>query len=208
MQFDYWTVLKRDEPHKGARNSYWICKCKCGTIKSLTRTSLLRGESKSCGCRHSDKLKGINKTHGMSNTRLYHEWLSMRYRCNRKTGKDSKTYYNNGISVCDEWASDFTNFMEWALSNGYNDSLTIDRIDNSKGYSPQNCRWVTNDEQQQNKTNTIYVDYNGEKRCLRTLCTEIGFSYKTAYQRYRRLVKTGKPITQEALFAPVRKAKS
>lgn len=89
------------------------------------------------------------------------------------------------------------------MENGYADNLTIDRIDNSLGYSPDNCRWVSNDEQQKNKTNTIKVEYEGKFWCLRTLCTHLGFPYKTAHSRYRRMKNAGKEPTADALFAPI-----
>ena len=94
-------------------------------------------------------------------------------------------------------------FYNWSLDNGYNDSLTIDRIDNSKGYSPENCRWVTKEEQQRNKTNNVYVEYNGEQYCLRNLCTMLNFPYKTAHRRYIRWNKSGKSFTTEQLLSPV-----
>lgn len=206
-KFGFWTVLKRDTPRKGARNSYWLCECKCGTIKSISRSSLISGKSQSCGCKPNENRKGINKTHGMSGTRLFHEWCSMKRRCKTRNGKDAPSYYSKGITVCAEWSNSFLSFYNWAISNGYNDSLTIDRIDNSKGYSPNNCRWVTIEEQTRNRTNTIFVMYKGKKTCLRTLCTSIGFPYKTAHRRYTRWKTKGKEITVEKLLEPIRKEK-
>ena len=201
--FGYWTVLKKDEPHPGCRNSYWLCKCTCGEIRSVNRSTLVNGRSQSCGCKPSEKKKGINATHGMSKTRLYHEWVSMRRRCKSENTKDAKTYHDRGIMVCSDWEHSFEAFRDWAVNNGYTDSMTIDRIDNSKGYSPDNCRWVTIEEQQSNKTNNVFIDYNGEKWCLRTLCVKLDFPYKLAHRRYSRAVKAGKTIDAEQLLAPV-----
>ena len=201
--FGNWTVLKRDKPHKGKQNSYWICKCICGTTRTVSRSSLISGRSISCGCAISDKRKGINKTHGMSKTRLYHEWVAMRRRCKDDKGRCSKSYFKKGISVCEEWENSFENFMEWSNKNGYSDNLTIDRINNDDGYNPNNCRWVTIEEQQQNKSNNIFIQYNGQQWCLRTLCKEIGFPYKTAHLRYKRAVNSGKEISTEKLFSPI-----
>lgn len=202
-QFGFWTVLHKDEPHPGKRNSFWVCQCKCGEIRTINRSTLVNGQSKSCGCWDSPNKKGINQIHGMSRTRLYHEWVSMRNRCKNPNDKSASSYYLKGISVCKEWNSDFSAFRDWALSNGYSDSLTIDRIDNSKGYSPDNCRWVSMAEQQQNRTNNVYVEYNGKQWCLRTLCTEIGFPYKLAHRRYKRAKTSGKTISAEILFTPI-----
>jgi hypothetical protein len=84
-------------------------------------------------------------THGKNQSRIYKIWINMRYRCNTQTAKAYRNYGGRGIKVCKEW-SDFNVFLEWAESNGYNDNLTIDRIDNNKDYCPSNCQWITKSE--------------------------------------------------------------
>lgn len=200
--FGYWTVLRKDIPQHGKQNSRWICQCKCGNIKSVIRSTLISGRSQSCGCKPIDR-KGINQTHGMSKTRLYHEWASMRKRCSNPNDKYADSYYNKGITVCDQWNEHFEEFRNWALKNGYSDDLTIDRIDNSKGYFPENCRWISIEEQQRNRTNNVYVEYEGNIWCLRTLCMQLGFPYKLAHQRYIRAKKKGKSLSTNELFAPI-----
>ena len=202
QQFGYWTVLYKDKPHHGSKNSFWVCRCKCGNTGIVTRSCLLSGRSSSCGCKPNENRKGINRTHGMSKTRLYHEWASMRKRCRNPNDRFAKSYYLKGITVCNEWNS-FEAFRDWSLSNGYDDSLTIDRIDNSKGYCPENCRWIPNSEQSSNRTNNRFIEYNGQMWCLRTLSEHLGFPYKTAHRRYMRLLRAGKPITSEKLFEPI-----
>lgn len=202
MQFGYWTVLRKDNPHHGSKNSFWVCQCKCGNIRVITRSTLLSGRSLSCGCKPSGNRKGINRTHGMSKTRLYHEWVSMRRRCNNPNDKFAKNYCLKGIRVCEQWNA-FDSFRDWALSNGYSDDLTIERIDNSKGYCPENCRWIPLIEQARNKTNTRFIEYEGEIWCLGTLSAHLNFPYKTVNRRYNRLLKAGKPITVEKLFEPI-----
>lgn len=91
-----------------------------------------------------------NSKHGMAHTRIYKVWADMKSRCMCKTNKWYPNYGGRGITVCDEWMS-FEHFYEWAMTNGYSASLTIDRIDNDKGYSPDNCRWATQHEQSMNK---------------------------------------------------------
>lgn len=196
--YGYLTVIKRHGMDNNRRNSTWLCKCKCGNYSVVIRSALVGGHTSSCGCKIYES---INVTHGMSKTRLYSEWSKMRSRCNNANKKDFKDYQGRGITVCNEWNEDFVPFMEWAIAAGYTDELTIDRIDNDKGYCPENCRWITIEEQQQNKRNNIYIFYKGEKKCLRTVCVEIGFNYKTAYGRYRRLLKSGREITEDILFA-------
>ena len=87
------------------------------------------------------------KTHGLSRTRIYQEWHSMKSRCYLKTHTSYRKYGAKGVTVCDEWKNNFMAFYEWAMANGYNDSLTLDRIDNTKGYGPTNCKWATYAEQ-------------------------------------------------------------
>ena len=202
--FGYLTVLRWDESSLGQRNSKWICKCKCGNETSVTRSALVSGRSTSCGCK---AFESHNKTHGFSKTRIYRTWVQMRGRCRRDTGADAKDYHDRGITVCEEWNSDFVSFYTWAMANGYEDTLTIDRIDNSKGYSPENCRWITATEQQSNKRSNITVNYNGEVYCLSHLCEKVGFPYKTAHRRYTRLTKRGVPIDVKALIAPIEEKK-
>ena len=197
--FGYLTVIGRDESSIGQRNSKWFCRCKCGNITSVARCSLVSGHTFSCGCKHYES---HNRVHGMTGTRLYSIWASMNDRCRNGHSK-SKTYTERGITVCEEWQMDFIAFSNWAIDNGYSESLTIDRIDNNKGYSPENCRWITIEAQQANKSNTIKIMYNGEERCLRTVCTDIGFPYKTAHRRYQRMKKRGEPIITEKLFEPI-----
>lgn len=201
--FGLWRVLHRDTDFYDGKHTKWICQCECGTTQSITSDTLLSGRSTSCGCRKIIH-KGINVKHGMSKTRIYAEWNAMKRRCKPNT-ENSKRYSDRGISVCKEWEQDFLSFCDLSTNNGYNDSLTLDRIDNDKGYSPDNCRWVSLAEQQSNKSNTIIINYHGENYCLRTLCLKLGFPYKTAYRRLKSMRKAGDGINTDKLFAPIQK---
>ena len=201
-QYGYWTVLEKDESYHSPKHTKWICRCECGTVKSIYRSSLLNGSSRSCGCHSSDYEKGLNKKHGLSKSRIYHEWLLMRNRC-KSNSKVASHYYDRGIKVCDEWNNDFMSFYNWSINNGYNDTLSIDRIDNNGIYEPTNCRWINLESQQSNKTNNIYVIYNDQKWCLRTLCTHLNFPYKTAYKRYTKMVNRNQVINVDELIAPI-----
>lgn len=123
------------------------------------------------------------KTHGMSKTRIYGIWLGMRKRC---ADKNDKRYGARGIKVCAEWENDFIPFYEWAISAGYKDGLTIDRIDNDGNYCPENCRWATKKEQASNRRSNIVFLYKGKERTLKSVCEELNLNYHTIYCRVKR----------------------
>lgn len=116
-------------------------------------------------------------------TRLLDTYTNMKQRCYNKNAKSFTDYGGRGIKVCDEWFNDFQAFKEWALSNGYNDTLTIDRIDNNKGYSPNNCRWVDRKTQNRNRKNVKYYTINGDTHCLSEWCEILGLNYNRVYGR-------------------------
>lgn len=142
------TVIKRDTSR--SKRPFWICKCTCGNIKSIVGWTLKAGKSQSCGCLGIEAVRAARTTHGQSGTRLYKTWKRMRSRCNCPTMPDYKHYGGRGISICAQWDT-FKPFKKWAIANGYAPNLTIERIDNDKGYSPQNCTWIPQTEQPKNR---------------------------------------------------------
>ncbi len=143
------TVLQRDKTVN--KRTKWLCKCECGNEISVEAYNLKTGHTQSCGCFQKEATSTASKTHGKTHTRLYRIWNCMKNRCYRKSYHAYNHYGGRGITVCDEWLNDFQAFHDWAIANGYNDGLSIDRIDVDKGYSPHNCRWVTMAEQNKNK---------------------------------------------------------
>lgn len=116
-------------------------------------------------------------------TRLYSCWHHMKARCDGTTDKySSSRYKGRGITYCDEW-KEWEVFKEWALTNGYSDALSLDRIDNNKGYSPDNCRWATQKEQTRNRSTTVRVIYYGKEWILRELCEAKGVDVELVYSR-------------------------
>lgn len=149
QRFGRLVVMERAE-NKGNAVT-WLCKCDCGAETLVSGKDLRRGHTQSCGCFHRENFGAICTTHGARGTRLYNVWRGMKDRCYSKTHKYYKHYGGRGITVCAEWLHDFAAFQGWALSHGYRDDLSIDRIDNDKGYSPDNCRWATATEQRHNR---------------------------------------------------------
>lgn len=131
----------------------WNCKCDCGNYKVVRGKDLRRGHAKSCGCWKKELLTAVKpaKTHGLYGTRLSRIWRNMKNRCYNTADKNYHWYGSRGITVCPEWRDNFQAFYNWAMSHGYSDELTIDRIDVDGNYCPENCRWVTMAEQNKNR---------------------------------------------------------
>ena len=165
---------------------YWLCQCLCGKTKEIRTDSLTRGLVKSCGCLKKEQDR-INLTkfhrHKMSEKRIYHIWQNMKDRCINENTPCYPRYGGRGIKVCDEWLIP-DNFFSWALENGYNDNLQIDRIDNNGNYEPSNCRWVTVKENCRNRRSNIIVEYKGENMSLIELSEIVGIKYSTLRERY------------------------
>lgn len=150
QRFGRLTVIER----AGSDNfgeATWICKCDCGVKKEIRGKDLRSGHTRSCGCLCIEASITRETKHGGKGTRLYNVWKTMKDRCHNQNSKNFEDYGGRGITVCDEWKHDFAAFRDWALANGYAEGLTIDRKDNDKGYSPENCRWATYSQQRKNQ---------------------------------------------------------
>lgn len=137
------------------RKAHWLCQCDCGAQHTTGGKSLRNGSTQSCGCLQVEKSKKANTTHGQARSRLHRIWCAMKGRTTNPTHSRFSYYGARGIKVCTEWLDDFAVFREWALSNGYKSNLTIERVDVNGNYIPENCSWVTIEEQQRNKRNNL-----------------------------------------------------
>lgn len=166
------------------------CLCDCGNETTVTVSSVHRGSTKSCGCLEMEsRIK-----HGLSKHPLYRVIHDMIRRCHTPTKeKDIKNYQGRGITVCDEWRKDKTAFIRWGINNGWKCGLTIERIDNGKGYNPSNCKFATYAEQNLNRRNNVRIEFNGETKTLTEWSKQIGVSFKTLQYRVR-VGKFGKRI--------------
>lgn len=160
QKFGRWQAVSRELTSYGKEG--WLCICECGTRRVVDKYSLLRGNSKSCGCLNREQsLKRFTK-HGQSDHPLNSVWSAMVGRCHREKHKMFGYYGARGISVCDEWRVDFTKFLDWSLANGWKTGLEIDRVDNDGNYEPSNCRFVdrstnVNNRRRTAKTKTGYT---------------------------------------------------
>lgn len=182
---------------RGTRKTYYECMCECGNKKSVRADSLLCGAIRSCGClkKEQDNINLARDTHGQSKTRLYKTWQGMKKRCENPNDKRYTDYGGRGVKVCEEW-HEFSNFYEWAIKNGYNEELTIDRIDNMGNYEPSNCRWATNKEQANNRRSNVYITIGNTTKTLTEWCKILQVDYRKVEARYLR----DKNISIEKLF--------
>lgn len=164
-------------------HAVWLFACDCGVQKEIIASEVLKGSTKSCGCLRYEN--SCMSKHGGVKTRLYNIWHGMKERCRNPINKDYKNYGGRGIQICDEW-KEFIGFRDWALSNGYSDNLSIDRINTNGNYEINNCRWATSMEQGRNKRHTVFHEINGIKKPLIEWCEILNVKYTTAFERNRR----------------------
>ena len=174
--YNHWTVLYKSKPLKnGDKNC--VVRCDCGRLFLRTYSMIKTGRSKMCrSC--SVKITKNRTKHGMAHTRLYKIWNNIKHRC----GKD-KNYVD--VSYCLEW-KDFEKFYKWAMENGYQDNLTIERINSNGNYCPENCRWATLKEQARNTNRNVFIVFKGRKITVGELAEISGLKYNTVWARLKR----------------------
>ena len=179
----------------GQTNRVFLCNCDCGNQTRVRLLHLIRGRTKSCGCLSGDK-SGDSGKGG-----LYNTWRAMKNRCSQNYF-NSKIYNERGIDICEEWSRSYLSFKMWAIKNGYKKGLHIDRVDNNKGYYPDNCRFTTNLINSNNRADTYYVNYRGKKEAISLLLRRLGkIQHKQAI--INRIGRGWDP--EKAIDVPIRK---
>lgn len=173
-------------PRRLDGRTQWQCLCVCGEKKWIDYGSLVSGATKSCGCIRKETTVGRNKeraTHGRTGTRVFNIWHTMKTRCSRNCNNDNyRRYREQGIIVCDRWATSFVNFLE-DMGEPPTNKHTIERIDNTGNYEPGNCRWATMKEQNMNKSNNAMITINGETKNVTQWAEHLGVSRNRIYKR-------------------------
>lgn len=167
-RFGRWTVLGY------VGKSKWECKCDCGAIRVISSNALKCGRTKSCGCYRQEVTTERNITHGMNKTPLHSRWLGMKNRCYNPNDSSYHDYGARGIYVCDEWKDDFRAFYDWSMSNGFEEHLSLDRVDNSGPYAPWNCRWADRATQNRNTRRNRLVTVGGKTQTIMDWAKEKG----------------------------------
>lgn len=166
----------------------WLCQCDCGKQKVVQAGNMLRKKrsTKSCGCACTERITKMSTLHGEYGTKLNGIWGSMRHRCMTSSvnHKKYKYYAQRGITVDERWST-FPPFKEWAVLNGYKEGLSIERLDNDKGYSPENCVWIPKNLQGRNRRTSLRLTYNGKTQFISEWANELGIAHGTIYHRIK-----------------------
>lgn len=189
QKFGRLTVIERTKNYKG--RVFWKCLCECGNYCYISTKTLRNNTAKSCGCLRIDLLKQRVCKHSMTNTRLYKIWKNIKKRCYGNTPYLTKYYKDKGIVMCKEWKNDFLAFYNWSINNGYDNNTnrgvcTLDRINYNGNYEPSNCRWISIQKQQLNKSSNRLITYNNETHCISEWAKIINVKPKTLEMRFLR----------------------
>lgn len=188
MAFGRLTVLRRsagkstrDKHH----NAMWDCRCVCGTVGSYPGPNLRRGDTSSCGCLQRESLGSRQRTHGMSHLPEHRVWSRMIQRCHNPSDGSFRDYGGRGISVCDRWRDDFSNFYS-DMGPRPSAAHSIERIENDGPYSQQNCKWATRREQSRNRRNIRKITFSGRSLCLSDWAIALGVTRSAIYSYIKR----------------------
>ena len=190
-------VVIREHGRSKSGKVLWLCRClgvqgdDCGKEVVATTSALRKGHTKSCGCLKRERVSKVNLKHGCSCEPWYPAYEHMMKRCGHWEGakeRELRNYRDRGITVCEEWRNSPRAFGDWLLAYGWRKGLQIDRIDNSKGYSPENCHVVTSKENNNNRRNTLRLD---DGTPLAMFCTSIGIETRKEGRITNQYVRIG-----------------
>lgn len=213
QRFGRWAVIRYGD-RTLAGQTRWLCRCDCGTERLVQGGHLRGGRTQSCGCLHSEKTSANNRKYktkhgGATHThreRLYKIYMDMRRRCEKENAKEYSNYGGRGITVCEEWSGEngYINFRDWSFKNGYDPKapkkeMTLDRIDNERGYSPDNCRWASYKTQANNRRNNRKITIGGETHTISEWADKVGIDQRSISSR----LYNGWP-EEDAVMKPIR----
>lgn len=182
QRFGRWTLLAPTSPSRNNQKQ-WICRCECGSEKAVLEGNMKTGKTVSCGCFRTES-QALRITHGKSKSREYKTWSHVIDRCVNPNSKNYIHYGGRGIAMCERWRNSFQAFLDDMGERPH--GTEIERIDNEKGYFPDNCRWATRLEQMQNTRLTRNLTMNGVTKCLSQWARDIGISNATLIERLLR----------------------
>lgn len=184
--YDRWTVLGRAEDDENG-NIRWSCICTCGTRAIVYGGNLRNGSSRSCGCLQTERVRDRHTTHGMSRSKEYRTWYSMKARCDKEGN-------SRAPALCDRWAESFESFVE-DMGPAPGKEYNMDLIDSTKGYTPENCRWSDKPDLQSNKSNNRYLELNGQSMTLSKWARSLGMSRQALHSRLHKGWSIEKALT-------------
>lgn len=176
---------------------YARVRCDCGVVKEVGRSNLLNGSTSSCGCYRAEVSSARATSHGKTGTRPYRIWQSMLTRCYNEKYHEYYLYGGAGVTVCESWRSSFETF--YADMGEPPSSMQLDRKDGKKGYSKENCHWVSSLENVRNRASTLWVVHEGVKMTLKELSILINVDYHALYYRYAKGYR-GEALSQPSVI--------
>lgn len=195
QRFGRLLVVQREGTQCGSAT--WLCRCDCGKETVVNGHNLRRGLIVSCGCKRATVPPF--KTHGKSKTRLHRIWRGMKQRCFNPNLTAYKNYGGRGITVCDEWLGEdgFQHFYDWAMANGYDEDLEIDRRDNDGDYEPSNCQWASRERQANNRRTNATLTLNNETHTIAEWTKITGISKAAIEGRLKRGWSVERTLTEK-----------
>jgi len=205
QKFNKLTVINR-EPNTKSGQTMWKCQCDCGNFVIVNGRDLKNGHTKSCGCLfkitsviNGQKVRKIPDI-SISKTRLYNIWYGMKARCYNPKHIFYYDYGGRGITICNEWKNDVIVFYNWTIVNGYQDDLSIDRIDNDGNYEPDNCKWVSYKDQTNNTSRNHFETFNNKTQTMGQWATELEIDYSLLIHRLYAGWSVEKAFTEPILI--------